>query len=99
MTIENVESMSMIRCARTFFLTSNAPRMYLIEPLFNDEGYENSYDLLKIKDSEFSDEFKLTNIYCKVLQTYMKFTSTLAKNMTLQSKDRLKQVIEKKILD
>jgi len=44
MTIENVESMSMIRCARTYFLTSNAPRMYLIEPLFNDEGYENSYD-------------------------------------------------------
>lgn len=98
-TIENVESMSMIRCARTYFLTSNAPRMYLIEPLFNDEGHEFSYDIKSIKDSEFTDEFKLTNIYCKVLQTYMKFTSTLAKNITSGGRERLKQVIEKKIID
>ena len=75
-TIENVEAMSMIRCARTYFLTSNAPRMHLVVPLFNDEGYENSYDLQRVKDAEFTDEFKLTNIYCKMLQTYLKFTSS-----------------------
>jgi hypothetical protein len=98
-TLENVEAMSMIRVARTYFLTSNAPRMYKIDPLFNVEGYENSYDLLKMKDPEFTDEFKLTNIYCKILQTYLKFTSSLATNITSGQKEKLKIVIEKKVLE
>lgn len=73
--------------------------MYLIVPLFNDEGYENSYDLQRIKDSEFTDEFKLTNIYCKVLQTYLKFTASLATNITSGGREKLKQIIEKKVLE
>ena len=97
-TLENVEAMSMIRVARTYFLTSNAPRIYKVTPVFNDEGYENSYDLEKLKDSEFTDEFKLTNIYCKIVQTYLKFTSSLATNLTAGSRDKLKQIIEKKVL-
>lgn len=98
-TIENVEALSMIRCARTYFLTSNAPKMYLIKPVFNDEGFENSCDIEIVKDSHFADEFKLTTIYLKMLQVYFNFTTSLANNISTNGRDKLKQIIEKKILE
>lgn len=67
----------MVRCARTYFLTSNAPKILEALPQNNFAGYVSSYLLGEKKDLLFVDEYKLTSIYLKILQTYFKLTRSL----------------------
>jgi hypothetical protein len=67
----------MVRCARTYFLTSNAPKILEARSVNNFAGYVSSYLLGEKKDPLFADEYKLTSIYFKILQTYFKLTKSL----------------------
>lgn len=87
----------MVRCARTYFLTSNAPKLLETIPQKNFAGYVSSYELKEKKDSLFLDEYKVTSIYLKVLQTYLKLTRNLRGMLRNEIIFKAKQAMSKKI--
>ena len=67
MVIENLEPMGMVRSVRSYFLTSNAPKMPKFNEVENFAGYVDNYELAHEKDSLFLDEYKLTSCYLKMV--------------------------------
>lgn len=95
--MENVEAIGMNRCARTYFLTSNALRVQKIIPVENFAGYVTSYDLSVEKDTMFLDEYKLTSCYLKALQTYLRLTKNLRVNLKKATIEKAKEAILNRI--
>lgn len=88
----------MVQFSRTYFLTSNALKIMKIIPVENFAGYVDSYDVKADKDPFYADEYKLTSIYLKTLQSYFRFTAALHQNCKENVIAKVEKSIEKKIL-
>lgn len=88
----------MVQYSRTYFLTSNTLKTAKVVPVENFSGYVDSYEATIEKDPFYADEYKLTSIYLKTLQSYYKFTSNLHQNCKENVISKVEKAIEKKIL-
>lgn len=84
--------------SRTYFLTSNTLKTAKVVPVENFAGYVDSYEATIEKDPFYADEYKLTSIYLKTLQSYYKFTANLHQNCKDNVISKVEKAIEKKIL-
>jgi hypothetical protein len=64
----------------------------------NDAGAVDNYDSKIERDAYYPDEYKLTSIYLKALQSYFKFTSTLHQSCKESTIAKVEKAVEKKIL-
>jgi membrane-associated HD superfamily phosphohydrolase len=69
-----------------------------VVPIENEADIVTSYQVKAEKVPHYPDEYKLTSIYLKTLQTYFKFTSNLHNNCRENVIAKVQQSIEKKIL-
>ncbi len=73
-------------------------KLVRIIPVENFAGAVDAYDSQVEKDPHFADEYKLTSIYMKALQSYFKFVSNLHANCKESTISKVEKSIEKKIL-
>ena len=88
----------MVQYSRTYFLTSNAYKIMKVQGIENFAGYVDAYEAKAEKDPFYADEYKLTSIYLKTLQSYYRFTAGLHQNCKENVISKVEKAIEKKIL-